>query len=52
MLKLIITGLLIYFIYRSFFKKNSLGTSQQQKQHIDTQVEEDEGEYIDYEEVD
>lgn len=52
MLKLIITGLLIYFLYRSFFKKpNSIGTSQREERHINAN-EEDEGEYIDYEEVD
>jgi hypothetical protein len=52
MLKLIITGLLIYFLYRSFFKKTGIGTSQREDRHIDTNKEEDEGEFIDYEEVD
>ena len=52
MLKLIVTALLVYFLYRTFFTKPSIGSPREEERNIDTPVEEDEGEYIDYEEVD
>lgn len=60
MLKLLITGLLVYALYRYFFGANSLGSGQrdeesriryQDKKRPPSQ-EEDDGDYIDYEEVD
>jgi len=62
MLKLLITGLIIYFMYQTFFKKPSLKSGQDH--HREDRVEgnppssskkkyenDDDGEYIDYEEV-
>jgi hypothetical protein len=60
MLKLLITGLLVYALYRYFFGANSLGSGPQDgegriryrdKKNAPPQ-EEDDGDYIDYEEVD
>jgi len=53
MLKLIITGLLVYFFYRVFFDRPGLGSGRRNPdRNIETPQEEDEGEYIDYEEID
>lgn len=58
MFKLIITGLIVYFIYRFFIKTPALRPSEQDqptpihKESGNGPEPEDEGEYIDYEEVD
>lgn len=53
MLKLIITGIIVYFLYRVFFDRPSLGSGRSNpEKNIDNPQEEDEGEYIDYEEID
>ncbi len=59
MLKLLVTGLIIYFMYQTFFKKPSLKAGKDH--HLEDTSSEappaaskknnDEGEYIDYEEV-
>lgn len=60
MLKFLITGIIIYFIYQSFFKKPSLKEGQDNHRadpsdHIppssSKRNNDNEGEYIDYEEV-
>lgn len=59
MLKLLLTGLMVYFLYRYFFGANSLGRGQQEEEgkiyyQKDKSRREgnDEDDYIDYEEVD
>lgn len=60
MLKFFITGIIIYFIYQTFIKKPSLKEGRDQRRsdpsdHIQPSSsknqDDDEGEYIDYEEV-
>jgi hypothetical protein len=59
MLKLLFTGLMVYFLYRYFFGANSLGSGQQReneeryyRKDKPPRHQEDDGDYIDYEEVD
>lgn len=54
MIKLLITGLIIYFIYRYFIAPPAIDkTGQKQELHQqNSQGKGDDGEYIDYEEVD
>jgi len=57
LLKWIITAAIVYFLYKTFFPGGLLpGARQDQKRPIDQDGEKggetDEGEYIDYEEVD
>lgn len=55
LLKWLITGLILYFLYKTFFSDLSLPGPKRQKKNIEhkqEQREEAEGEYIDYEEVD
>ena len=52
MLKLLLTGLIIYFIYRFFIKPVALNQAPDHKNIPDTNTHDVEGEYIDYEEVD
>ncbi len=59
MLKLLVTGLIIYFLYQTFFKKPAL--RQGQDHHLEDEADRknrpssskgnDDDEYIDYEEV-
>ncbi len=59
MLKFLITGLIIYFIYQTFIKKPTLKEGQDHHRpdpsdHIppsSSKKHDDDGEYIDYEEV-
>ena len=56
MLKLLITGALIYFVYRFFIAPPALGNDQAGNDHIHSdprqQAPDHDDEYIDYEEVD
>lgn len=59
MLKLLVTGLMVYLLYRYFFGANSLGSGREEEEgKIYYQKDksrrdaEDDGDYIDYEEVD
>lgn len=52
MLKLLLTSLIIYFIYRFFIKPIALNQAPEHKNIPDTNNQDEEGEYIDYEEVD
>ncbi len=52
MFKLLLTGLIIYFIYRFFIKPIALNQAPDYKNITDTNSQDGEDEYIDYEEVD
>ncbi|NBC07902.1 MAG: hypothetical protein GVY26_11980 [Bacteroidetes bacterium] len=59
MLKLLVTGLMVYLLYRYFFGANSLGSGQQEEEGKiyhrkdgPRREADDDGDYIDYEEVD
>ncbi|MCB0638600.1 MAG: hypothetical protein KDC54_18345 [Lewinella sp.] len=58
MLKLLITGFLIYFVYRYFIAPPALNNSSRHdpidgdQQWSNTSDDKDDGDYIDYEEVD
>jgi len=52
MLKLLLTGLIIYAVYRFFFNPPSLNRPPENKNIPNATAQEEEGEYIDYEEVD
>jgi len=50
-LKWLITGFIVITVYRWFIKPQMVGTSQKKQSKVDNDNS-DEGEYIDYEEVD
>ncbi len=57
LLKWVITTAIVYFLYKTFFGSNFLpGPGRKRDRHIEREQEKemkpDEGEYIDYEEVD
>jgi len=58
MLKLIVTGLMVYLLYRYFFGANAIGSGQSEEEkniHYRSNSgkrDKDDGDYIDYEEVD
>lgn len=53
MFKLIITGLIVYGLYKMFFGQAALGSGPlREKRRIDPNTNRQEAEYTDYEEVD
>jgi hypothetical protein len=58
MLKLLVTGLMVYLLYRYFFGANAIGSGQREEEkniHHRSNAnkqQDDDGDYIDYEEVD
>jgi len=49
-MKLLIFGVLLYFAYRVFLKPSMLGVGDQQAE-INSSQSQDDGDYVDYEEV-
>lgn len=57
MLKLIVTGLMVYFLYRYFFGPNAIGSGPHEEDNNihhrgNSNKQGDDEDYIDYEEVD
>ena len=57
MLKLIITAIIVYFLYKTFFKNDQIGSAEREKisnreKGKSSERGTEDGEYIDYEEVD
>ena len=52
MFKILTIGVLIYVLYTMVFKKNLIPGATEDKKLNNNQQDNDEGEYVDYEEVD
>lgn len=50
--KWLVTGAIVFFVYRWFIQPKMVGTSQKDNQKVEDRNDSVEGEYIDYEEVD
>ena len=51
-LKWLVTGAIVFFVYIWFIQPKMVGTSQKENRKVEDQNNSTEGEYIDYEEVD
>ena len=50
-IKWLVTGAIVFFVYRWFIQPKMVGTSQKENRKVEEREDSVEGEYIDYEEI-